>query len=69
MIDETTGKKVYLDEARGTAYWLEGDEVVGAPMLIAGGWDEEDSFIVELWSEDGKEAEVAEEARVRGMLA
>ena len=62
-------EKIFFDAQTGSAYWLEGDEVAFAPMHTDGTFDKDESGIVEVWSEESKEAAIAEEARIRAELA
>lgn len=61
--------KIYIDEATGSAYKLEGEEVAFAPLSTDGTFDFEEGGIVEVWSEDGAEKALEEEKRIRAKLA
>lgn len=62
-------KKIFWDETRGTVYWIEGDDVMFAPMNNDNTADLGDGGMVEVWYGDNAEEIAQEEARVRAALA
>jgi hypothetical protein len=62
-------KKIFWDEKNGSVYWLDGTEVMYAPMNNDNTANLGDYSSVDVWSEDGPEAAKAEESRIRAKLA
>jgi len=60
--------KIFIDHSTGSAYQLDGDHVLFAPLSTNGTFDFDEGGVVEVWSEDGEEAAKKEEARIRAHL-
>ena len=48
----------FIDEKTGTAYWLQGSDVVAAPMNKDNTYDVEDSGVVVAWESEEDEKRI-----------